>query len=210
MTAHTTSPRRPSDSLRHWLRSELPRLLLFVGLLLAARSSLANHYVVPSTSMQPNLQAGDRVAVDMRAYGLRTPLGNRIVWPVATPARGDVVVFDSPRDGERLIKRVVAVAGDEVVLREGRLALDGVPRSLPGAGGEETMGRRIVPLDLTHGGGPDIDGLKVPAGKVLVLGDHRGNSLDGRYFGLVDADAIYGRAVAVYYRRGNGLVWKPL
>ena len=58
---------------------------------------------------------------------------------------------------------------------------------------------------VADGGGPDIPGVVVPEGKVLVLGDHRGDSLDGRYFGFVDADAIYGRAVAVYWRRGEGL-----
>ena len=50
----------------------------------------------------------------------------------------------------------------------------------------------------------------VPAGKVLVLGDHRGNSFDGRFFGFVDADKVYGRAVAVYYRRGDGFEWQRL
>lgn len=199
------------SALVRWLRGELPQLLLFVGLMLAARSSLANHYVVPSGSMQPALWAGDRVVVDMRAYGLRTPLGNRILWSTGVPARGDVVVFDSPRDGERLIKRVVAVAGDDVSLHGGTLVLNGQPLVRDGAAGAaETLGGHRVALDLSHGGGPDIDRLRIPAGKLLVLGDHRGNSLDGRYFGLVDADAVYGRALAVYYRRGDGLGWTRL
>jgi signal peptidase I len=50
----------------------------------------------------------------------------------------------------------------------------------------------------------------VPEGQLLMLGDARGNSLDGRFFGLVPVDALYGRAVAVYYRRGEGLGWRRL
>jgi len=198
-----------SRRYRRWLRGELPQLLLLIALMLAARSSLANHYLVPSGSMQPSLQIGDRIVVDMRAYGVRTPLGNRVVWPVATPARGEVVVFDSPADGERLVKRVVAVAGDHVRLRDGQLTVNGMPLETED-GAAEVFGERRVPLDLGDGGGPDIAALRIPPGKLLVLGDHRGNSADGRYFGLVDADDIYGRAVAVYYRRGAGLVWKRL
>ena len=53
-------------------------------------------------------------------------------------------------------------------------------------------------------------GMVVPAGKLLVLGDHRGNSFDGRFFGFVDAEKVYGRAVAVYYRRGDGFGWRQL
>jgi signal peptidase I len=50
----------------------------------------------------------------------------------------------------------------------------------------------------------------VPAGMVLALGDHRGNSMDGRYFGLIDERELYGRAIAIYYRRADGFVWRAL
>jgi signal peptidase I len=45
---------------------------------------------------------------------------------------------------------------------------------------------------------------------VLAMGDHRGNSNDGRKFGLIDERELFGRAVAIYYRRGDGFTWKPL
>ena len=59
-------------------------------------------------------------------------------------------------------------------------------------------------------GGPDIAPSLVPEGMVLVLGDHRGASADGRWFGLVPEQAFYGRALGVYWRRGEGPVWKRL
>lgn len=106
------------------MRESLPTVVMLL-LLLVARSSFANHYVVPSGSMQPTLQPGDRVAVDMSAYGLRIPFTTIQLVHRDQPRAGDVVVFDSPTDGTRLIKRVVAVAGDQVELRDGRLRING-------------------------------------------------------------------------------------
>lgn len=195
---------------RQWMRTEGRSLLLMLALLTVARTSFANHYQVPSGSMEPTLFPGDRVAVDMSAYGLRVPFTDLQLVKRGVPQRGEVVVFKSPADGTRLIKRVVAVAGDEVELVDGHLAIDGRPLSRPGAPDVETFGQRTAALGLDMGGGPDIARLRIPAGKLLVLGDHRGNSADGRYFGLVDADTIYARALGVYWRSGEGPVWKTL
>nr|WP_295382801.1 signal peptidase I [Pseudoxanthomonas sp.] len=200
----------PGQRALRWLRKEALPVLAMLGLLLAARDTLANHYQVPSGSMQPTLQPGDRVVVDMRAYGLRLPFTSHALLAVRRPQRGEVAVFDSPADGTRLIKRVVAVAGDHVDLRGGHLSIDGRPLRLDGDAPREDFGIRTAALDLDLGGGPDVHGMVVPAGKLLVLGDHRGNSFDGRFFGFVDAEKVYGRAVAVYYRRGDGFGWRQL
>ena len=196
-----------THKIRRWLRREAMPLAVMLILLLAARSSLANHYHVPSGSMQPTLQPGDRVVVDMRAYGLRLPFTETILLAGAQPRRGDVAVFDSRADGIRLIKRVAAVAGDHVQLLDGHLYLNGQALATGADGHWEQFDQRVAHLGLDHGGGPDIVNLLVPPGKVLVLGDNRGNSQDGRFFGFVDADRIYGKAVAVYWRRGEGPQW---
>ncbi|KLI99610.1 signal peptidase I [Luteimonas sp. FCS-9] len=202
-------PAHRAQRVRAWLRREGVPLVCLLGLLLVARSSLANHYHVPSGSMEPTLQPGDRVVVDMRAYGLRVPFTEWIVWPAEAPVRGDVVVFRSPADGLRLIKRVVATGGDRVDLVDGHLSINGVALA-PVPGAPEDFGGRQAVLDLGAGGGPDIDGLRVPEGHVLVLGDHRGASLDGRWFGFVPSAAIYGQARGVFWRRGEGFGWHPL
>ncbi|WP_305805028.1 signal peptidase I [Stenotrophomonas sp. YIM B06876] len=191
-----------------WLRKELVPVLLLLALLAAARDSLANHYQVPSGSMQPTLMPGDRVVVDMRAYGLRLPFTATQLLAAGRPQRGDVVVFNSPADGTRLIKRVAAVAGDRVRLQAGHLSINGQPLQRDAAG--EVFDSKLVRLDLAAGGGPDIAELVIPEGKLLVLGDHRGDSFDGRFFGLVNAGEVYGRAVAVYWRRGEGAEWLKL
>lgn len=201
---------RPRRLLAEWLP-----LVAMLALLLAARDTLANHYQVPSGSMQPTLVPGDRVAVDMRAYGVRLPFTSIELAEGTSPAPGDVVVFDSPVDGTRLIKRLVAVEGQTVAVREGRLWVDGRPTELDGQATTaaqvfERIGPRQVQLDLADGGGPDLPPQRIPAGMALVLGDHRGASFDGRGFGLVPLDTFYGRAIAVYYRSGEGFVWNRL
>lgn len=200
----------PPGKIRRWVRTELPQIALMLALLAAARDSFANHYYVPSGSMEHTLEIGDRVAVDMRAYGVRLPFTEVRLIATGKPERGDIAVFDSPQDGTRLIKRVAAVAGDEVELVDGRLSVNGVALEAIDATDTEVFRNHRATLNLSHGGGPDIHGLTVPDGQVLMLGDARGNSIDGRFFGLVPAGELYGRAVAIYYRRGEGFSWHRL
>ena len=124
-------------------------------------------------------------------------------------SRGDVVIFDSPRDGTRLIKRVVGIGGDTVRLTDGRLVVNGSPVGF-NTGDVEKFGERIAVLNLDDGGGPDILPILIPEGQLLAIGDHRGSSLDGRYFGLVPESAVYGKAISVYRRAGEGFTWRPL
>jgi signal peptidase I len=182
-------------------------LALLVGVV---RASFANHYRVVTGSMLPVLRPGDRVAVDMSAYGVRVPFTRQVLVERGQPQPGEVVVFESPADGRLMMKRVVAIAGDRVELREGRLVLNGVPLADPAQPSAERFGARVVQLELANGGGPDIHDVLVPPGQILVLGDHRGRSTDSRGFGFVEADTIFARAVAVYWRRGEGPGWRRL
>ncbi len=198
-----------STSRLHGWRGEALRIGFALLLLLGFRSAFANHYLVPSGSMQPTLMPGDRVLVDMRAYGLRLPFTHARLLGDGAPVRGEVAIFESPENGERLIKRVVALGGDRVEVRDGRLRINDEDVALAADADTEQLGSRIYQLDLSRGGGPDAAG-RVPAGQVLVMGDARGNSRDGRMFGLLPVDAFYARAVAVYWRSGEGPVWRRL
>ena len=195
---------------RNWFRKEVAPILFALVLVTAARSSLADHYYVPSGSMENTLFAGDRVVVDKTAYGLRIPYTKIDVIEGAHPKPGEVAVFDSPADGILLIKRIVAVGGQVVSLHDGHLVVDGVALESTTSPSSEQFGERLVALNLADGGGPPIDHVVIPPGKLLAIGDHRGNSLDARYWGLIDERELYGRAVAVYYRKGDGFVWKKL
>ena len=194
--------------LHQILREVLVLATMIVGIL-AARSTLADHYHVPSGSMENTLLVGDRVFVDKRAYGVRLPFTSIRITRGEPARRGDIVIFDSPNDGKRLIKRIVAIGGDEVVIQDGHLAINGEWLAASNNGSTEIIGGKTVALNLEDGGGPHWRDT-VPPGMVLAIGDHRGNSFDSRFFGVFAEDEIYGRAMAVYYRRGSGFGWRKL
>jgi signal peptidase I len=183
--------------MKKWLR-ENRSFIFLMFIMLAARSSFADHYIVPSGSMERTLYPGDRVVVDKHAYGLRIPFTMVKILPGDAPARGDVIVFDAPDSGTRLIKRVVAIGGDRLEVRNGHVYING------------RAGDARAILNLQLGGGPDVPPIRVPVGDVFAMGDFRGNSHDSRFFGFVREDEIYAKASRVYYRSGEGFVWKPL
>jgi signal peptidase I len=159
--------------------------------------------------MEFTLIAGDRVFVDKRAYGLRIPFTGIEITKGDGVRRGDIVIFDSPRDGKRLIKRIVAIGGDNVVIQDGHLAINSEWLAAPDNDEIELIGEKVVQLNLADGGGPALT-TTLQDGMVLAIGDHRGNSVDGRIFGAFSEDEIYGRAVAIYYRRETGFSWLEL
>jgi signal peptidase I len=186
----------------------LPRDLLSVAaasmVVLTARATLADHYSVPSGSMLPTVHIGDRVLVDKSAYGLRVPLTSTYLLERGGPARGDVVVLESPETGIVLLKRVAAVPGDRVEVRDGQVWLSGVAVPLVTRGGalQEALGAEPHPVAI-FAGGPDFGPTVIPRDRYLVLGDNRDGSHDGRSFGLVERRAILGRAERVYLRDGS-------
>ncbi|MCP4007118.1 MAG: signal peptidase I [bacterium] len=205
----TDGAREPTRSSR--LLRDLMTAAAFALLVLAARSSLADHYVIPSGSMEHTLVPGDRVFVDKRAYGLRIPFTWIELIKGEEPKLGDVVIFDSPEDGTRLIKRIVGVGGSTVELKNGHLSINGKAMRIDrGEKSVEHLGEHLAQINLAYGGGPNIEKTMIPAGKILVVGDARGNSRDGRFFGLIEEQDIYGLAIARYWRTGTGLGWEPM
>ena len=181
------------------------RVAAIVSTVMGARTSLADHYYVPSGSMEPTVAVGDRLLVNKLAYDLRLPFTSVRLWARADPARGDMVVFPSPESGETLVKRVIAVPGDEVTVRDGQVSLNGRQVALK-AGGDtliEQLAGHPHPLSLRAGGGPDFGPVRLPASRYLVMGDNRGNSHDGRSFGLVDRAAFRGRVEGLYLHDGH-------
>jgi signal peptidase I len=171
---HAEAAGAQSDAqARSWLRRQLPLALgvLVVGLLLVARTFIAEPMRIPSDSMAPTLRPGDQVLVDKLAYRAS-----------AVPTRGDLAVFHDPRTGEVMLKRVVAVAGDTVGIEDGSLVVNGRKPFEPYADQKS--------IDSVYFGP-----VKVGAGRFFVLGDNRANSVDSRSFGSVPSDRLIGRVL---------------
>lgn len=187
--------RRSRRRARSWVS-----LAALSGTLLVTRASFADHYTVPSGSMEPTVHVADHVVVSKAAYGLRLPFTGHYLLGPRTPDRGDVVVLSSPEDGKVLLKRVVATGGDRVCVTDGhvRVRPKGSSTDDPYVGEPSSY-----QVSLAFGGGPDLAPVDVPEGKVLVLGDNRGNSHDGRAFGWVDESALLGQVRLVVGASGS-------
>src|ERR1041384_2865762 len=111
----------------HYWRKEIRPLLLLALVVFAIRSSLADWNDVPTGSMNPTILEGDRVYVNKLAYDLKVPFTTRHIAEWSNPQRGDIVVFFSPYDGQRLVKRVIGLPGDLLELRNNVLILNGQP-----------------------------------------------------------------------------------
>jgi signal peptidase I len=145
-------------------------LVAFVVVFGVLRPFVVKSFWIPSESMVPTLEVGDRIFV------------NRFIYRFIEPERGDIVVFDSLETDDELVKRVVAVPGDRVRVRNGVLRVNGDFPEEPYA----------VPIAFPDGS--DFGPTRLRDGEVFVMGDNRGNSRDSRFFGPVPLENIQGEA----------------
>src|SRR5580765_7282643 len=110
-----------------WWRQEIRPLLILALVMFSIRSSLADWNDVPTGSMKPTILEGDRVFVNKLAYDLKAPFTTSHIAEWSHPQRGDIVVFFSPKDGTRLVKRVIGLPGDTVEMRNEQLVINGQP-----------------------------------------------------------------------------------
>ena len=176
---------------RRFLRQWGPLVMgtLLIGLLL--RSFVVQSYEIPSESMLPTLEDGNRVVV------------NHLSYQLGEVERGQVVVFDRPPslDGENdLIKRVIGLPGETIRLVDTNVYIEGLrviePYLLVS---ESTRSKGSIPGCAQPLA--DANQCVIPEGHVFVMGDNRRGSADSREFGPVGIDTIVGRAV--------GIVWPP-
>jgi signal peptidase I len=212
--------------MKHWLKKNRS-LLIFLLVFGVFRTALADWNPIPSESMHPTLLDGDVVLVNRVAYDLKVPLTDISITRLGEPRRGDVVTFSSPTDGTRLIKRLVAVPGDVVELREDRLFINDVaatyqeptpyrePRDYAGStfavkSAESIAGSRrevqfLPQIEARRNFGPVV----VPSDSYFVLGDNRDDSGDSRYIGFVPRRLLIGKAHHVLVSANFKGNWMP-
>jgi signal peptidase I len=143
-------------------------------------------YRIPSTSMKPTLLAGDYILVDRR--------------PAArTPKRGDLVVFEYPVDPKKdFIKRIVAVGGDTVLIKDKGLFVNDSLQIEPYAIHEDT-----TIFTAAQSPRDNFGPVNVPNASFFVMGDNRDHSYDSQFWGFVEQSRIKGIAKGIYWSRDN-------
>lgn len=197
--------KKRTSALREIIETALLALLIFV----VVRNVVLN-FRVDGSSMLPTLQNEEMILVNRNAYR-DLDLGDFVDWVPGfseqhwfsivdwgEPARGDVIVFTPPAPGDQkpYIKRVIGLPGDHVEITvEGQVLVNGVALDEPYIGDYRNECVSVPSFEYCD--------VTVPEGHYFVMGDHRNNSQDSRYFGVVAEDRIIGKAWIVYWPAGE-------
>ncbi len=168
-------------------------LALFFALFI--RTFIVQAFKIPSGSMLPTLQIGDYILVNKFIYGVKLPFTDFTLIPFGRPEVNDIIVFKYPVNPKLdYIKRVIAVAGDEVEIRDKKIFINKQPVI-------DSHGVFSDPLILPPSLGPrdNFGPVTVPQDSLFVMGDNRDNSQDGRFWGFVKVDAVRGEAWRIYW-----------
>ena len=198
--------------LLDYAKSFFPILLI----VLVLRSFVAEPFRIPSGSMIPTLEIGDFILVKKYAYGIRLPIIHNKIIDIASPTRGDVVVFRYPPNPKiNYIKRLIGLPGDIIQWTSDKnLTINGKPVTLKAIGSyqiKDNSGQQLkvnkfretlingVSHDLLHFPYSSRAGeWKVPEGHYFMMGDNRDNSSDSRFWGFVPEANLVGKASFIW------------
>src|SRR5712675_472818 len=172
------------------LRLSTRRLIVLAAIVLGMRIFVGEASVVPTASMEGTILVGDHLFMDKLLYGPEIPLVHWRLPAVKTIHRGDIIVFRFPKDvSETFLKRVTALGGDRLEIKNGVLYVNSQPVQEPYAVHHAPIHN---PLESW---GPTV----VPEGKLFVMGDNRDNSSDSRDWGFVPMSNVIGEPLFVYW-----------
>ena len=192
------------------------------------KSAIAEINVVPTGSMKPTILEGDRIFVNKLAYDLKIPFTTVHIAEWGAPQRGDIAVLFSPKDGMRLVKRVVGIPGDTIEMKNNQLIINGEKLKYEPVGQQDIKyfsrlnDRKYGLMEnlqdtkhpvIIHPRHPSayasFNPIIIPEDKYLMMGDNRDNSSDSRAFGLVDRNKIVGQAISVVISLDINDKYKP-
>ncbi|WP_129626570.1 signal peptidase I [Candidatus Oscillochloris fontis] len=193
---------QPQVRVRSFVR-ELLETAIFILLIFFIVRGIVQNFKIEGTSMEPTMHTGEYILVNKLIYfhfDINAPLRlfpgqeaipQKIIYPFHQPRRGDVVVFEYPRDVSKdYIKRVVGLPGDTLEIRDGKVFLNGIELIEPYLDSPTAcMSSRVC------GNGPFV----VPEGTIFVMGDNRNNSSDSREWDSLPLDRVVGQAWLIYY-----------
>ena len=184
---------------------------IIIAILIAAfiRTFVIQAFKIPSGSMKPTLEIGDHILVNKFSYGVKIPYLRNTIIPFGQPQRGDIAVFIYPEDKTKdFIKRVIAVGGDTVEIRNKKVFINGEAINDPYGVHVEDV---IYPKAIQRR--DNLGPIKVPEGTLFVMGDNRDQSYDSRFWGFVKLEDVIGKAFIIYFSwdsDDSGVRWNRL
>ena len=176
-------------------------LLVAIVLALFVRTFLVQAFVVPSSSMETTVLVGDHLLVNKFLYAPHGRGGLSRLLPYRPVARGDVIVFKFPEDPHRdFVKRVVALPGDTLEIRDKEVFVNGRPEREPRARhSEQRTWRNDAELPESLRRRDQVPPTRISDGSYFAMGDNRDDSYDSRFWGPVPQRNVKGRALLVYW-----------
>jgi signal peptidase I len=198
------------------VRENVEALVIAILLALFIRAFVVQAFKIPSGSMQNTLLIGDYILVNKFIFGVKIPFTEITVIPVKDPKKGDIIVFKFPGDPSKdFIKRVVAVGGDTVEIRDKKVYVNGIAEVNEHALHADPRlfdDSHLYPQEMLRR--DNMAARKVPEGKLFVMGDNRDESNDSRFWGFVNVSAVRGKAFIIYWswdsQKKFGLRWDRL
>ncbi len=189
--AQATAESARKGRVREYVEAFIVALLIA----LVVRTLVIQAFKIPSGSMENTLLVGDHIFVNKFIYGYHVPYTKGRLLAFRHPKRGDIIVFEFPEDPSKdFIKRVMGTPGDTVEIREKRVYVNGVPLAEPYVRYADGPGVEVFPPARDN-----MPPIKVPPGKLFVMGDNRDRSYDSRFWGFVDMDKVVGEALFIYF-----------
>jgi signal peptidase I len=184
------SQKKVKSQFREWVES----VLIALAIAIVIQTFIIQAFKIPSGSMIPTFNIGDRIFVYKFMYSARIPFVNiRLpILDIKEPKRGDIIVFTSPEDPKKdFVKRLIALGGETVSIKDGKVFVDGKEAGLPS----------MSAVYYYNAGeyGAEGKSVKVPEGCYFTMGDNSANSRDSRYWGFVPRKNLVGKAVVIYW-----------
>ncbi len=200
MNLRSNSPEPVHKTFKQTIWEYVQAIIIALILALFIRTFIVQAFKIPSGSMIKTLLVGDHILVEKYAYGVRNPV-TRTMWiPYGKIKRGDVIVFIFPLDHSKdFIKRVIGLGGDTIQIINKKVYVNGKLYHEPP--GVQHIDPRILPADLSPR--DNMGPIKVPKGKLFVMGDNRDESYDSRFWGFVPVKNVLGKAFLIYWS------WNP-
>ena len=182
-----------NEKVRSQIREWVESIVIAVILALFIRAFIVQAFKIPSGSMIPTFEIGDRIFVNKFLYGARIPFTDLRLPAVRQPKRGDIIVFVSPEVPKKdFVKRLIGLGGETLEIKDGGVYINSRPINNPST---------TRPIYYYNRGdyGKVGEPITVPKGSYYALGDNSASSRDSRYWGFVPKKNLIGKAVLIYW-----------